>query len=59
METHGCTIVSDGWSDTKNRLIINVLDTFAYGTVFFKSMDTSGECKSGEYIFNILKNVIR
>ena len=57
-KTHGCTIVSDGWSDTKNRPIINVLATSAYGTVFLKSIDTSGECKSGEYIFKILKDVI-
>ena len=54
----GCTIVSDGWSDTKNRPIINVMATSAYGTVFLKSVDTSGECKSGEYIFKILKEVI-
>ena len=54
----GCTIVSDGWSDTKYRPIINVMATSAYGTVFLKSIDTSGECKSGEYIFKILKEVI-
>ena len=54
----GYTIVSDGWSDTKNIPIINVMATSAYGTVFLKSVDTSGECKSREYIFKILKDVI-
>ena len=57
-KTIGCTVVSDGWSDTKNRPIINVMATSAYGTVFLKSVDTSGEYKSGEYIFKILKDVI-
>ncbi|KAI5070861.1 hypothetical protein GOP47_0015204 [Adiantum capillus-veneris] len=29
-----------------------------YGTVFLKSVDTSGEEKSGEYIFGLLRQVI-
>ena len=29
-----------------------------YGSVFLKSVDTSGHVKTREYIFNILKDVI-
>ena len=32
--------------------------TSTYGNVFLKSMDSSGECKSREYIVKILKDVI-
>ena len=57
-KTYGCTIVSDGWTDTRNRPIINVMASSMYGSVFLKSVDTSGHVKTGEYIFNILKDVI-
>ena len=55
---YGCTIVSDGWSDTRNRPIINVLASSMFGLVFLRSVDTSEECKTGEYIFDILKATI-
>ena len=57
-KTYGCTIVSDGWTDIRNRSIVNVLVSSMYGTIFLKSIDTSGHIKTGEYIFNILKDVI-
>ena len=57
-KTYGCTIVSDGWSDTRNRPIINVLASSLHGTMFLKSIDTSGHVKTGEYIFKILKDAI-
>ena len=41
-----------GWSDTRNRPIINVLASSMFGSVFLRSVDT------GEYIFNILKATI-
>ncbi|MCO5609496.1 hypothetical protein L7F22_063724 [Adiantum nelumboides] len=55
---YGCTIVSDGWSDIRKRPIINFMACSIYGTVFLKSVDTSGEEKSGEYIFGLLRQVI-
>ena len=55
---YGCSIVSDGWSDTRRRPIINFLVSSIHGTVFLKSVDTSGEYKSGEFIFQHLKQVI-
>ncbi|KAH6555265.1 hypothetical protein KP509_1Z269200 [Ceratopteris richardii] len=54
----GCSIVCDGWSDTRNRPIINIMVSCIFGTMFLKSVDTSCEVKSGEYIFEILKDAI-
>ena len=56
--TNGCTIVSDCWTDTRNRPIINVISSSMYGLVILKSVDTSGHVKTREYIFNILKDVM-
>ncbi|KAH7442960.1 hypothetical protein KP509_02G010000 [Ceratopteris richardii] len=55
---YGCTIVSDGWSDTRHRPIINFLASSIHGTIFLKSIDTSGHQKSGEFIFKHLKEII-
>ncbi|KAH7436576.1 hypothetical protein KP509_05G026500 [Ceratopteris richardii] len=57
-EKYGCTIVSDGWSDTRNRPVINFMAISIHGAVFLKSVDTSGHLKSGEFIFQHLKKVI-
>ena len=56
---YGCSIVCDGWSDTRRRPIINVMVSCIYGSVFLKAVDTSGQYKSGEYIFEILKGAIQ
>lgn len=55
---YGCTIVSDGWSDTRRRPIINFMACSIHGAVFLKAVDTCGEEKSGEFIFEHLKQVI-
>ncbi|KAH6555157.1 hypothetical protein KP509_1Z277400 [Ceratopteris richardii] len=54
----GCSILCDGWSDTRNRPIINIMVSCIFGTMFLKYVDTSCEVKSGEYIFEILKDAI-
>ncbi|KAH7438304.1 hypothetical protein KP509_04G009500 [Ceratopteris richardii] len=54
----GCSILCDGWSDTKNRPIINIMVSCIYGTMFLKSIDTSCQIKSGEYIFEVLRDAI-
>ncbi|KAH7352305.1 hypothetical protein KP509_19G039100 [Ceratopteris richardii] len=43
---YGCTIVYDGWSNTRHRSIINFLVASIHGTIFLKSSDTSGHQKS-------------
>ncbi|KAH7284565.1 hypothetical protein KP509_34G060300 [Ceratopteris richardii] len=55
----GCSIVCDGWSDVRNRPIINIMVSCIYGSMFLRSVDTSGEVKTGEYIFEILKEAIK
>ncbi|KAH7288850.1 hypothetical protein KP509_31G046500 [Ceratopteris richardii] len=57
-EKYGCTIVSDGWSDARNRPVINFMAISIHGAVFLKSVDTSGYVKSGDFIFQHLKKVI-
>ena len=37
----GCTLMSDGWSDRKNRSICNFLVNSPKGTIFLASIDTS------------------
>lgn len=39
----GVTIMSDGWSDIKNRSLINILVNNPYGTVFLKSVEASDQ----------------
>ncbi|MCO5547010.1 hypothetical protein L7F22_000450 [Adiantum nelumboides] len=56
---YGCSIVCDGWSDTRRRPIINFLACSIHGSVFLKVVDTSGETKTLEFIFKHLKQVIR
>ncbi|KAH7441113.1 hypothetical protein KP509_03G025800 [Ceratopteris richardii] len=56
--TSGCSIVCDGWYDTRNRQIINVMVSSIDGKMFLKSVDTSCEVKYGEFIFEILKDAI-
>ncbi|CAH9125516.1 unnamed protein product [Cuscuta epithymum] len=54
----GCTIMSDGWSDTKKRTLINFLVNSPKGTVFLKSIDASDIVKSSDKIFKMLDDVV-
>lgn len=54
----GCCVTSDGWSDTCNRPLLNILQVMPKGAVFIKSVDTSGELKTGQYISEALDEVI-
>ncbi|MCO5602954.1 hypothetical protein L7F22_057095 [Adiantum nelumboides] len=49
-EQFGCSIASDGWTDTAKRPLINFMVSSAGGVVFKKSIDTSGSSKTGEFI---------
>lgn len=35
----GCTIMSDGWTDQRNRTLINFLVSCSAGTMFLKLVD--------------------
>lgn len=54
----GCTIMSDGWTDTNRRSIINFLVNSPRGTVFLKSIDVSNMVKTSEFVFSIIDEVV-
>ncbi|KAH9293466.1 hypothetical protein KI387_041331, partial [Taxus chinensis] len=54
----GCTIMSDGWSDGKNRTIINFLASCPQGTMFLKSVDASDRVKDANLLFELLDEVV-
>jgi hypothetical protein len=53
----GCTIMSDGWSDGKNRTIINFLVSCPQGTMFLRSVDASDRVKDANMLFELLDEV--
>ncbi|KAL6579324.1 hypothetical protein OROMI_009540 [Orobanche minor] len=57
-KTYGCTIMSDGWTDKKQRALMNFLVNSPAGTFFIKSFDVSDSIKNGELIFKYLDEVI-
>ena len=54
----GCTIMSDGWTDQRNRTIINFLVFCPQGTMFLKSIDASNKIKDGHLLFQLLDQVV-
>lgn len=54
----GCTIMSDGWTDGKQRSITNFLVNSPSGTVFVKSIDTSSFAKDAKKLFEMLDEVV-
>lgn len=46
----GGTLVSDGWSNVKNKPLLNFVLVCPKGEVFVDSIDTSGEEKTGQFI---------
>ncbi|KAI8547423.1 hypothetical protein RHMOL_Rhmol07G0194400 [Rhododendron molle] len=53
-EQYGCTLMSDGWTDRRNRTLINILVNFPRGTMFLKSMDASRFVKDAKMIYELL-----
>ncbi|CAL8990422.1 unnamed protein product [Prunus brigantina] len=56
---YGCTIMSDGWTDGKNRVLINFLVNSPAGTWFLKSIDASNSIKNGTLLFKYLDDVVK
>ena len=54
----GCTLMSDGWTDAKYRSITNFLVNSPRGTVFLKSIDTSGISKNADNLFELLDSMV-
>ncbi|GLJ18817.1 hypothetical protein SUGI_0336250 [Cryptomeria japonica] len=57
-EKNGCTILSDGWTDGRNRTLINFLVASGGQLVFLKSIDASNEVKNAETLCNMLDEVV-
>ena len=58
-EQFGRTLMSDGWSDQKNRSFINFLVNSSERTFFYKSSDAYDEHKAGEYLFRKLDEMVK
>ena len=54
----GCTIMSDGWTNQKNRIIINFLVFCPRGTMFLKSVDASDRVKDAHMLLQLLDEVV-
>ena len=54
----GVTVVSDGWTDTRRRPLINIIATSPKGAMFLKAEDYSGEVKDAQFIGNVLIKAI-
>eukprot|EP00253_Pinus_taeda_P004206 PITA_04206 len=54
----GVTIVSDGWTDTRRRPLINIIATSPKGAMFIKAEDCSGEVKDAQFIADFIIKAI-
>ena len=50
----GVTIVSDGWTHTRRRPLINIIATSPKGAMFLKAKDCSGEVKDAQFIVDVI-----
>ena len=57
-EFTGCKILFDGWTDQRNRTIINFLVAFPKGTMLLKSVDASSHVKYANMNFTLLVEVV-
>ncbi|XP_019226720.1 PREDICTED: uncharacterized protein LOC109208135 [Nicotiana attenuata] len=55
---HGCSIMADGWTDRKQRTLINFLVNSPCGTVFMESIDASSFVKTGEKLCELLDRYV-
>jgi hypothetical protein len=55
---YGCTLMSDGWTDTSHRHLINFLANSPAGTFFLGSVDASSEIANAEMLADLLKKQI-
>ena len=58
-ELYGCSIMADGWSNRRNVPIVNFLAYSPRGTIFLKSVDTSGLRKDKETLLEMFDEVVK
>ena len=59
LEETGCMIMSDGWTSTQNRPIINALQSTPAGARFLKAVDTSGDTNDAQDVADLICACIR
>ena len=52
------SIISDGWTDTSRRPLINIIASTPAGAMFLKAEDCSGELKDSHFIADVLISAI-
>jgi hypothetical protein len=57
-ELHGCTIMTDAWTDKRGRGVMNLVVHSGFGVCFLDSMDCSAVKKDGRYIFELVDRCI-
>ena len=50
--------MADGWTDRRNRTLINFLVNSPKGTMFIESIDASSYVKDGKKMFELLDNFV-
>ncbi|KAH9298203.1 hypothetical protein KI387_029885, partial [Taxus chinensis] len=48
--SEGCNIVMNGWTDTRNRPLLNIMVTRSKGPYFLKAIDCSGQEKNADFL---------
>ncbi|KAJ7001866.1 hypothetical protein NC653_012061 [Populus alba x Populus x berolinensis] len=56
---YGCSIMANGWSNRRNVPIVNFLAYSPRGTIFLKSVDTSGLRKDKETLLKMFDEVVK
>ncbi|XXG77329.1 hypothetical protein AAC387_Pa08g1502 [Persea americana] len=54
----GCSIMADGWTDERQRTLINFLVYCPKGVMFLKSVDTSPIIKNSDALFKIFDEIV-
>lgn len=55
---YGCTLMSDGWTDTRQRHLINFLANSPAGTFFLGSVDASSQVANAKMLADLLEKEI-
>ncbi|KAL0461334.1 UNVERIFIED_CONTAM: hypothetical protein Slati_0021000 [Sesamum latifolium] len=56
---YGCSLMADGWTDTRQRRLINFLVNSPKGSKFIESMDGTSYAHTGEKIFELLDKYVQ
>ncbi|RDX70318.1 hypothetical protein CR513_50457, partial [Mucuna pruriens] len=55
---YGCSIMSHGWTNRKNRMLINFLVNYSMETMFVKSIDASKFMKTEDKVYELLNSFV-